>query len=63
MSSTLNELVRDSILDGGPHINFEEERTRYVDGVLNGMNNVQLLECISNALYQVTEGLSVRLGL
>jgi hypothetical protein len=63
MNPTLNELVRDNILDAGPQIDFEEGRTRYVDGVLNGMNNVQLLEAISDTLDAYNRDLSVRLGL
>jgi hypothetical protein len=66
MSKTLNELVREQILAEGPSYERESHNTLqdyYVNDRLNSMTRVELLERISNALYQVTEGLSVRLGL
>jgi hypothetical protein len=69
MNTTLNELVRDQILAEGPEIeqsgntqaSYVDACNNYVDEQLNMMTNIELLERISDALYQVTEGLSVRL--
>jgi hypothetical protein len=59
--STLNELVRKQILAEGPDIassrdqwthqaQYDQAREDYVDGVLNAMTNVELLERISDVL-------------
>ena len=62
MSKTLNGLVREQILAEGPD-SLITSSYEYIDNQLNEMSNVELLERISDALYQVTEGLSVRLGI
>jgi hypothetical protein len=60
---TLKQLVRDQILAEGPDIastrdqwTHQEQYNRacydYVDGELNAMTNVELLERISDALHQ-----------
>lgn len=46
---TLNELVREQILAEGPQITDYITRKDYVDGVLNAMPNVELLDRISDA--------------
>jgi len=72
MSTTLNQLVRDQILAEGPQIELPEgstqadyydELTSYVDGQLNAIANVELLERISDALDAYNRDLSVRLGI
>jgi hypothetical protein len=71
MSTTLNQLVRDQILDEGPdEIGFATSLVeqssnweRYVDEQLNAMTNVELLERISNVLHEQLPDLSVRLGI
>jgi hypothetical protein len=60
MSTTVSELVRKQILAEGPGI-FEKYQwqsqsdyidacTNYIDGQLNGMSNVELLERVSDAV-------------
>jgi uncharacterized protein YaaR (DUF327 family) len=71
--TTLNDLVREQILAEGPDIASEREYSdqnhykeacrEYVDQQLSAMTNVELLERISDALYQINEGLSVSLGI
>ena len=63
MSATLNQLVRDQILAEVSQMDDPAWRERYVNMVLDKMSNTELLERISAALYQITEGLSVSLGL
>ena len=70
-ADNLMDLVRDQILEEGPaslkdYISqnaYLDACTDYVDEQLNAMTNVELLERISDALYQITEGLSVSLGI
>jgi hypothetical protein len=60
MSVTLNELIRAILLAEGPDIASERDYTdrnhyeaacsEYVDGQLNAMSNVELLERISDAV-------------
>lgn len=50
MSTTLNELVREQLIAESPQIESVIERDWYVDSVLNGMTNVELLERISVAI-------------
>jgi hypothetical protein len=70
MSTTLSSLVRKQILDGGPDIagpdiaserdwlsqmDYDEACERYVDGALDSMSNVELLERISSALEELNK--------
>jgi hypothetical protein len=69
--TTLNDLVRDQILaEGGEiklpvdmQVSYVDACNNYIDEQLNSMTHVELLERISDALYQITEGLSVSLGI
>jgi hypothetical protein len=53
MSNTLNQVVRDQILAGGPEIldGESELQEQYIDSELNAMTNVELLSRISDALH------------
>ena len=69
MSTTLNQLIRDQILAEGPQIETYIYRESYVDGQLNTLTNVELLERISDALDVLREGaltaneIATRLGI
>jgi hypothetical protein len=67
MRASLNQLVRDQILAEGPDDVLQAaptwEQSMYVDGQLNAMTRVELLERISDALAVIQSEQSVRLGL
>jgi hypothetical protein len=49
---TLNELVRNQILEEGPEIGRTSRREEYIDQQLNNMSQTELLERISDALLE-----------
>jgi hypothetical protein len=63
MRKTLNDLVRDRILNEGPQITLLWAREDYVSHQLRHMSAADLLERISDALAVIQSEQSVRLGL
>jgi uncharacterized protein YpiB (UPF0302 family) len=67
MRATLNQLVRDQILNESPGLQQPWLQERYIEEQLNEMPNAELLRRISNAIESMHrddfESLSVRLGI
>jgi hypothetical protein len=55
---TLDDLVRDQILAGGPDeydgvcMTYPPTQKRYIDDILDSMTNAELLSLISDALWE-----------
>jgi hypothetical protein len=63
MRKTLNDLVRDRILNEGPQITLLWAREDYVSHQLRHMSAADLLERTSDALDQILRDLPTRLGI